>query len=201
MWPSVVRPALWRTYSYVPHPDSSGCLAVPGGAPAADPAAGIPSSNVARAAVVAMLDVALHQTPCISQRQGRSRRDALSLERFAPSFDLSVRLRLVGRSPDMGHARYTVPAIRFHSRCTPNRVRLRFAETAFTCFAARRSASPSCRRMKALSSRFSAAGSPAAEETRLSGEPVITRVDSSQREVLPALSGRQYICLDREFGR
>jgi hypothetical protein len=34
--------------------------------------------------------------------------------------------------------------------------------------------------MKALSSRFSTAGCPAAEETKLSGERVITRVDSFQ---------------------
>jgi hypothetical protein len=26
---SQVRSTLWRTYSYVPHPDSSGCLAIP----------------------------------------------------------------------------------------------------------------------------------------------------------------------------
>ena len=45
-----------------------------------------------------MLDVALHQTPRIVQRQWRSRPDALSLERFVPAFDLSVRLRIVGRS-------------------------------------------------------------------------------------------------------
>jgi len=43
-----------------------------------------------------MLDVALHQTPCIVQRQRRSRPDALSPERFVPAFDLSVRLRIVG---------------------------------------------------------------------------------------------------------
>jgi hypothetical protein len=36
---------------------------------------------------VVMLDVARHQTPCIVQRQRRSRPDALSLER---AFDLSV---------------------------------------------------------------------------------------------------------------
>src|SRR6058998_3682104 len=34
--------------------------------------------------------------------------------------------------------------------------------------------------MKALSSRFSTAGCPATEETRLSGERVITRADSFQ---------------------
>ena len=43
-----------------------------------------------QADVVVMLDVALHQTPRIFQRQGCSRPDALSLERFVPTFDLSV---------------------------------------------------------------------------------------------------------------
>lgn len=52
-----------------------------------------------------MLDVALYQTPRIVQRQWRSRPDALSFERFVPAFDLSVRLRIVGRSSDVGHAR------------------------------------------------------------------------------------------------
>jgi hypothetical protein len=54
------------------------------------------------------------------------------------------------------------------------------AETAFTSVAARRFASPSCRQLKALSSRFSDAGCPASEGIRLSGERVITRVDSFQ---------------------
>src|SRR5579863_3288595 len=54
------------------------------------------------------------------------------------------------------------------------------ADTAFTSVAARRFASPSCRHLKALSSRFSAASCPATEGTRLSGERVITRVDSFQ---------------------
>src|SRR5205823_11595326 len=51
------------------------------------------------------LDVALHQTPGIVQRQRRSRPDALSLERFVPAFDLSDRLRIVGRGPDVCRAR------------------------------------------------------------------------------------------------
>jgi hypothetical protein len=42
--------------------------------------------------VVVMLDVALHQTPRIVQRQWRSRPDALCFERFVPTFDFSVRL-------------------------------------------------------------------------------------------------------------
>src|ERR1700684_1890990 len=54
------------------------------------------------------------------------------------------------------------------------------AETAFTSVAARRFASPSCRQSKALSSRFSDAGCPASKGIRLSGERVITRVDSFQ---------------------
>src|ERR1700678_2617660 len=54
------------------------------------------------------------------------------------------------------------------------------AETAFTSVAARRFASPSCRQLKALSSRFSDAGCPAPKGIRLSGERVITRVDSFQ---------------------
>ncbi len=45
-----------------------------------------------QADVVVMLDVALYQTPRVFQRQGRSRPDALSFERFVPAFDLSVRL-------------------------------------------------------------------------------------------------------------
>ena len=39
--------------------------------------------------VVVMLDVARHQSPCIFQRQWRSRPDALSFERFVPAFDFS----------------------------------------------------------------------------------------------------------------
>ena len=58
-----------------------------------------------RADVVVVLDVALHQTPRIVQRQWRSRPDALSFERFVPAFDFSVRLRIVGRSSDVGDAR------------------------------------------------------------------------------------------------
>jgi hypothetical protein len=50
-----------------------------------------------QADVVEMLDVALHQTPRIFQRQGRSRPDALPFERFVPSFDFSVRLGIVRR--------------------------------------------------------------------------------------------------------
>src|SRR3982751_1322375 len=52
------------------------------------------------------------------------------------------------------------------------------AETAFTCVAARRFALPSCRHLKALSSRFSDANCSTSEGIRLSGERVITRVDS-----------------------
>ncbi len=52
------------------------------------------------------------------------------------------------------------------------------AETAFTSVAARKFASPSCRQLRALSSRFSGSGCPEPEGTRLSGERVITRADS-----------------------
>ena len=52
-----------------------------------------------------MLNVAPHQTPRIVQRQRRSRPDALSFKRFVPTLDFSVRLGIVGRSSDMGHAR------------------------------------------------------------------------------------------------
>src|SRR5690242_1434447 len=58
-----------------------------------------------QADVVVMLDVALHQPPRIVQRQWRSRPDALSFERFVPTFDFPVRLGIVGRSSDVGHAR------------------------------------------------------------------------------------------------
>src|SRR6516164_4559725 len=51
---------------------------------------------------------------------------------------------------------------------------------ALTSVAARRLALPSCRRLKALSSRFSDSGCPGSEGIRLSGERVITRVDSFQ---------------------
>ena len=49
-----------------------------------------------QADVVVMLDIALHQTPRIVQRQWRSRPDALFFERFVPTFDFSVRLGIVG---------------------------------------------------------------------------------------------------------
>jgi len=52
-----------------------------------------------------MPDVAFYQAPLIVQRQWRSRPDALSFERFVPTFDFSVRLGIVGRGSDVGHAR------------------------------------------------------------------------------------------------
>jgi hypothetical protein len=58
-----------------------------------------------QADIVVMLDVVLHQTPRFVQRQWRSRPDALSFERFVPTFDFSVRLGIVGRNSDVGHAR------------------------------------------------------------------------------------------------
>ena len=54
------------------------------------------------------------------------------------------------------------------------------AQTTYTAVAAHRFASPSCRHLKALSSRFSVAGCPATEGIRLSGERVISPVDSFQ---------------------
>ena len=63
------------------------------------------ANGTIQADVVVMLDVALHQTPCIVQRQWRSRPDALSFERFVLTSDFSVRLRIVGRSSDVSHAR------------------------------------------------------------------------------------------------
>ena|SRR5947209_17546007 len=55
--------------------------------------------------VVVAMDVALHQTPRIFQRQGRSWPDTLSVKRLVPAFDFSVRLRIVRRSSDMRYAR------------------------------------------------------------------------------------------------
>src|ERR1700690_1283528 len=53
--------------------------------------------------VVVMVNVTRHQTPGVFHRQGRSRPDALSLERSVPTFDFSVRLGIVGRSSDVCH--------------------------------------------------------------------------------------------------
>jgi hypothetical protein len=58
-----------------------------------------------QADVVVMLDGAVHQTPRIVPRQWRSRPDALSFARFVPTFEFSVRLGIVGRCSDVGHAR------------------------------------------------------------------------------------------------
>src|SRR5216683_5910314 len=63
------------------------------------------ADRTVQADVVVMLYVALHQTPRFFQRQWRSRPDALSFERFVPAFNRSVRLRIGGRSSDVGHAR------------------------------------------------------------------------------------------------
>jgi hypothetical protein len=56
------------------------------------------ANGTVQADTVVMLHVALHQPPRILQRQRRSRPDALSFERFVPTFDFSVRLGIVGRS-------------------------------------------------------------------------------------------------------
>ena len=45
--------------------------------------------------VVVMLYVTLNQMPRIFQRQRRSRADALLFERFVPTFDFAVRLRVI----------------------------------------------------------------------------------------------------------
>ena len=43
--------------------------------------------NALQTNIVVMLDVTLHKTPCIFQRQRCSRPDALAFERFVPPFD------------------------------------------------------------------------------------------------------------------
>src|SRR5439155_15845876 len=63
------------------------------------------ADGTVQADVVVMLNVARHQTPRIVQRQWRPWPDAFAFERFVPTFDLAVRLRIVGRSPDVGHTR------------------------------------------------------------------------------------------------
>ena len=50
------------------------------------------ADGAVQADVVVMLHVALHQTPGIVQLQRRSRLDALSFERFVPTFDFPVGL-------------------------------------------------------------------------------------------------------------
>src|SRR5215472_8868504 len=52
-----------------------------------------------------MIDVALDETPRIIQRQWRSGPNALSFERFMPTFDFAVRLGIVRRGSDVCHAR------------------------------------------------------------------------------------------------
>ena len=63
------------------------------------------ADGAVQADVVVMLDVALHKTPRIVQRQWRSGPNALSFERFVPTLDFSVRLGIIGRCSDVGHAR------------------------------------------------------------------------------------------------
>src|SRR5437899_13030106 len=69
----------------------------------------IPDGTI-QADVVVMLDVGLHQTPRIVQRQWRSRPDALAFERFVPTLDFSVRLRIVGEV-----LTWVMPEIRMNS--------------------------------------------------------------------------------------
>src|SRR5437879_9049564 len=45
------------------------------------------------------------QPDAIIEGQRRAGPDAFPFERFVPAFDLSVRLRIVGRRSDVGHAR------------------------------------------------------------------------------------------------
>jgi len=58
-----------------------------------------------QADIVVMAHVSAYQTPCVIQRQRRSRPDAFRFERFVPALDLSVRLRVRRRGPDMRHSR------------------------------------------------------------------------------------------------
>src|ERR1035441_1407408 len=56
---------------------------------------------------IVVVHVLLNQAPRVLQRQRRSGPNALRFERFVPAFNFSVRLRIVGRRPDVGHARDT----------------------------------------------------------------------------------------------
>jgi hypothetical protein len=55
--------------------------------------------------VVVAVNISLHQTPCIIERQRRSWPDALPFERFVPTLDLAVRWRVERRGSDVRHAR------------------------------------------------------------------------------------------------
>src|ERR1039457_2656582 len=56
---------------------------------------------------IVVVHVLLNQAPRVLQRQRRSGPNALRFERFVPAFNFSVRLWIVGRRPDVGHARDT----------------------------------------------------------------------------------------------
>src|SRR6266550_3975888 len=58
-----------------------------------------------QAGVIVVVNVSLHQTPRIIERQRCSRPDALPFERFVPALDLSVRLRVKRRDADVRHPR------------------------------------------------------------------------------------------------
>src|SRR5690349_11094590 len=62
-------------------------------------------NGTVQANIGVMFHVAVYQPPRILQRQRRSRPNALSFERFVPTFNFSVRLGIVRRSSDVGHAR------------------------------------------------------------------------------------------------
>src|SRR6516165_4951837 len=55
--------------------------------------------------VVVMLHVALDQTPCVFQRQRRSRPNALAFQRLVPALNLAVRLWIVRGGSDVRHTR------------------------------------------------------------------------------------------------
>src|SRR5690349_10698444 len=60
------------------------------------------ANGTVQADIVVMFHVALHQPTRILQRQRGSRPDALSYERFVPTFNFSVRLGIVRRGSDVG---------------------------------------------------------------------------------------------------
>src|SRR5215472_9237406 len=63
------------------------------------------AGGAVQANVVVVIDVSLHQTTCIIERQRRSQPDALPFQGFVPALNLAVRLRVKRRCPDMRHAR------------------------------------------------------------------------------------------------
>src|SRR5882762_5807113 len=72
------------------------------------------ANGTVQADTVVMFHVAFHQPPRILQRQRRSRPDALSFERFVPTFDFSV--RFVRRCSTISIVPSTSPSIVRFSR-------------------------------------------------------------------------------------